>query len=154
MHGDELVVGLVAATAAVFDEVDAFFLVLINGHLEGCFDHVLMGRGVSEEADEEVEFGLETAKVAAVLLGVDEILFEIVEPLCWIGERIFVKGDRVWVGVVGLFVGVGEEGPIDVLVNVAAEVEEVLGGETAARVNVEFTGFVGVEGEHCVFLLG
>lgn len=148
VHGDELVVCLVAATASVFDKVDAFFFVLINGHLEGCFDHVLMGGGVSEQADEEVEFGLEAAKVAAVLLGVDEVVFERVKPLGWVGERIFVKGDGVWAGVVGLFVGVGEQGPVDVLVDVAAEVEEVLGGEAAAGVDVEFAGFVWVERVH------
>ena len=43
VHGDELVVGLLTPAASVFDKVDAFFLVLVNGHLEGGVDHVLVG---------------------------------------------------------------------------------------------------------------
>jgi len=34
VHGDKLVVCLLAASAAVFDEVDTFFDVLIDGHLD------------------------------------------------------------------------------------------------------------------------
>jgi len=91
---------------------------------------------------------LEAAEVAAVFLGVDEVVFEIVETLGWVGEGVLVEGDGVWVYAVGFFVGVGEEGPVDVFVDVTAEFEEVLGGEAAAGVDVEFAGFVGVEGVH------
>jgi len=74
--------------------------------------------------------------------------FEGFKTQVWVGEGVLVEGNGIWAGVVGLFVGVGEEGPIDILVDVATEVEEVLGGEAAAGVNVEFAGFVWVKGVH------
>ena len=62
--------------------------------------------------------------------------FERIKAGTCVGKRIFIQANRVRAFAVGFFVGIDKQGPVDVLVNASAQLEKVLGGEAAARMDV------------------
>ena len=95
---------------------------------------------MSQEADDEVEFGLESPEVAPVFLRVDVVFPQFIQPRAWVGRGIAKERDGIRARAISSFVRVCKKPPVDVFAKIFAERDEVFGGQASTGVNVEFAG--------------
>ena len=131
----------IAATTAVFDEAHAFFSVPIYGALKRVFYEFFSFWGMPQEADEQVEFGLEPPEIAPVFLRVDVVFPQVIQSRARVGQGIAKERDGIRANAISAFISVCKKPPVDLSIKIPAEREEVFRGQTSAGVNVEFAGF-------------
>ena len=145
---EECFARFITAATAVFDEGHALFAMPVNDELEGVFQNFQSFWGVSQEADDEVEFGLESPEVAPIFLRVDVVCPQFIQSRARVGQGIAKERDGIRTNAISAFISVCKKPPVNFSVKIPAEREEIFRGQTSAGMNVEFAGFGEIESRH------
>ena len=145
---DECFARFITATTAVFDKGDALFFVPVNCAPKGVFQEFPSFWWMSQEADDEVEFGLEPPKVAPVFLRVDVVFPKFVQSRARVRQGIAKERDGIRARAISAFISICKNPPVHFFVKILAEREDIFRGQASSGVNVQFACFGEIEARH------
>ena len=103
---------------------------------------------MSQEADDEVEFGLEPPKVAPVFLRVDVVFPKFVQSRARVRQGIAKERDGIRARAISAFISICKNPPVHFFVKILAEREDIFRGQASSGVNVQFACFGEIEARH------